>query len=121
MDKGSIGEGLVFHAGFPNAGEDGLGSLSIDGLVVKRPASTFLWRLEAPGIPELHWRTGDIVVVDRSLQPRNQDLVVAVVDSDFVVRRLNGQSLFRPDGQPESAEGVVLWGVVTHVIQAFRQ
>ena len=52
MSKGSIDDGVVFHAGFPNAAEDErFGSLSLDTLVVKHRASTFFWRLEVE-VPE---------------------------------------------------------------------
>lgn len=119
MKKGNVGDGVVFHAGFPNAAEDLPGGLSLDQLAIRHRASTFLWRLDELGIPELHWKGGAIVVVDRARQARSGQLVVAVVDEDFVVRQLKGKQLLRPDGTTETSESVAVWGVVTHVLQDY--
>ncbi len=121
MKKGSIEDGLVYHAGFPNAGEDQqFDSLSLDAQVFRHRASTYLWRLDARGIPELGWRGGTIVVCDRALVPREQDLVVAVADNEFVVRRWHNGKMILLDGHPETAQEVSLWGVVTHTLTEYR-
>ena len=124
MKKGSTSEGVVYHAGFPNAGEDRRGlPVGLESMIVKHRASTFLWRLEDRGVPEFGWASGSIVVVDRALNPRQGDTVVAVVNGDFMVRlyRSEGHAkLYRPDGSLEDSDDVALWGVVTYVIQALR-
>lgn len=121
MKKGNISDGLVYHAGFPNAAEDQqFDSLSLDAMVFRHRASTYLWRLDGRGIPELGWRPGAIVVTDRALHPREQDLVVAVADNEFVVRRWHGGHMISLDGKPEHAQEVSLWGVVTHTLTEYR-
>lgn len=121
MKKGSIEDGLVYHAGFPNAGEDQrFDSLSLDAMVFRHRASTYLWRLDVRGIPELGWRGGTIVVTDRALGPREQDLVVAIADNDFVVRRWHNGKMLLINGHPEAAQEVSLWGVVTHTLAEYR-
>lgn len=114
MNKGLYEDGVVYHAGFPNAAEDQqLGSLSLDRLVVQHRASTFFWRLETD-VPELHWPSGSVLVVDRALTPSEGKLAVVVVEDAFLLcqfhkagfRRLSGELV---DGQ--------LWGVVTYAIQ----
>lgn len=121
MKKADAQDGVVFHAGFPNAGEDSYGQLSLDRLAVAHPASTFFWRLEGTGIPELQWAPGSIVVVDRALAPRVNDMVVVVIEEEFVVRKiLQGQRLARPDGEMEREGDVRLWGVVTSVLLRYR-
>lgn len=121
MKKGTIEDGLVYHAGFPNAGEDQrFDSLSLDSMVFRHRASTYLWRLDARGIPELGWRGGTIVVTDRALQPHEQDLVVAIADNEFVVRRWHNRAMLLLDGRPEAAQEVSLWGVVTHTLTEYR-
>ena len=122
MKKGSTEDGIVYHAGFPNAAEDQrYGSLNLDQMIVRHRMSTFFWRLDASGIPELGWRPGSVVVVDRALTAHANDLVVAVVDEDFVVRKFHGDKLTRPDGSVETSEHVVMWGVITHVVQEYRK
>ncbi len=116
MKKGLVDEGLVYHAGFPNAGEDQHGvSLSLDQLVVKHRASTYFWRLEAD-IPELHWSAGTIVVVDRARTPRDGSIVVAIVDEAFTLCRMRSRSFVLLDGAVAS-DDASLWGTVTYVVQ----
>jgi len=115
MKKGDVNDGLVYHAGFPNAGEDRHGvSLSLDKLVVKRRYSTFFWRLETE-IKELHWPAGAIVVVDRALPVRDGRIVVAIVDEAFTLCRYRKAGLRLLDGSfaPNDSS---LWGVVTYVL-----
>lgn len=117
IKKGSAEEGIVYHAGFPNAAEDqNFGSLSLDSLVVKHRASTFFWRLAAE-TPELHWRAGAVLVVDRALTPTQGKIVVAVSEGDFVLARFHQQRLVSLDNRPLTDETVVVWGVVTYVLQ----
>ncbi len=114
MNKGSVSDGVVFHAGFPNAAEDEkFGSLSLDALVVKHRASTFFWELESD-IEERGWSAGSVLAVDRAIEPKEGSLVVVVEDDNFLLctfwkngfRRFNGTSV----------EGS-LWGVVTYCVQ----
>lgn len=121
MKKGSISDGVVYHAGFPNAGEEQrFDSLSLDSMVFRHRASTYLWRLDGQGIAELGWQPGAIVVCDRALHPHEQDVVVAVADNEFVVRRWHNGHMVLLDGRPEQAQEVALWGVVTHTLTEYR-
>ena len=120
MKKGTTSDGVVFHAGFPNAGEDQASrTMSLDAMVFRHRASTFLWKLEE-AIPELGWQAGSIVVVDRALEPRQNDLVVAVIEDSFVVRKLHQQRLYDAEGVLDEAETVAIWGVITHVLLEYR-
>ena len=114
MSKESVADGVVFHAGFPNAAEDEkFGSLSLDALVVQHRASTFFWRLDND-IEERGWTKGSVLVVDRALDPRAGGLVVMVVDDDFILCRYQQSGCVRFDGEPIEGQ---LWGVVTYCIQ----
>lgn len=116
VKKGLPEDGLVYHAGFPNAGEDQHGTgLSLDGLVIKHRASTYFWRLET-AVLELHWAAGSIVVVDRALPARDGRIVVAIVDEGFALCRMRKNGLFLLDGTRAAPESQ-LWGVVSHVVQ----
>lgn len=117
MRKGDVDEGLVYHAGFPNAGEDQQGqSLSLDKLIVRHRTSTFFWRLES-AVAELHWPAGTIVVVDRSLPARDGRLVVAIVDEAFMIARYRKKGFYDISGESLPAD-TRLWGMITYVIQA---
>lgn len=123
MTKGTLTDGVVYHAGFPNAGED-RGSLptGLEQMIIKHRASTYLWRLEQ-AVPELGWGKDSIVVVDRALDARHGDKVVAIIDDEFVVRlyqKTDSVRLIDLRGDAELSDDVVIWGVVTYVIQAVR-
>ncbi|MGB3023666.1 MAG: S24 family peptidase [Candidatus Saccharimonadales bacterium] len=117
MKKGSVEDGLVYHAGFPNAGEDQHGvSLSLDALVVKHRASTYFWRLESE-VAELRWPAGTIIVVDRALPLREGRMVVAIVDEAFVIARYRKTGLYDLLGSRLDDNSSV-WGVITYVVSA---
>jgi DNA polymerase V len=103
---------VSIHSGFPNpaAERHGQASLTLDinRMLVPRPASSYLFRIAGH-----HWSDegiydGDVVVVDRSLARRPNDLVVTWQDSDFSLCRQRQL----PDDEPA-------WGVVTSVIHQF--
>ena len=120
MKKGSINDGLVFHAGFPNAGEDQSEMrMSLDARIFRHRLSTYLWQLDQE-ISELGWQAGSVIVVDRALTARQNDLVVAVVEEEFVVRKLHQNKLHDVLGRIETAEHVSVWGVITHALMEYR-
>ncbi len=117
MSKGSFDDGVVYHAGFPNAAEDHrMGSLSLDKLIVKHRVSTFFWRLDTD-IPELLWSAGSVVVVDKSLAPSPGRIVIATSEGDFFLARVDKRGLVLLDGERIGEADVSVWGVVTHVVQ----
>lgn len=113
MNKNDDNE-VLYHAGFPNAGEDlRAGSLDLNRLIVRRPASTFYWRIAAE-VPELTWPAGTLVVVDRSLPPVEGKLIIALIDSDFVLCRYRKDGFRLLNGQKVTGQ---VWGRVTFAIQ----
>lgn len=117
-------------AGFPNPAEDAQGiALDLNELVVKHPASTFYLRVEGDSMVGSGVVNGDIVAVDKSLEPKTGDIVVAAVDGDFTLKHLKrqGQQAWlvaaNPDYPPialHEAADAVIWGVVTFVIHKTR-
>lgn len=99
--------GISEHRGFPNAATDTtLTSLDISKLLVNRPISTFFMRFCGVAARGCSVQNGDILVIDRSLQPRPADLVIWWDDESFAV----GVSKTIP-------HDIVCWGVVTFVIK----
>jgi DNA polymerase V len=102
-------------------------SLDLHTLLVRHPAATFFLRMEGDAMHGASLHSGDLLVVDRSLRPLRNRLVVAVVDDEFLVRRYlpyasgNGCALVaaHPNVAPIHVRGedcAVIWGVVTYVI-----
>lgn len=102
-------------------------SLDLHTLLVRHPAATFFLRMEGDAMREAGVHSGDLLVVDRSLRPVRNHIVVAVAEDAFLVRRYlpyasgNGCALAaaHPNVAPihiRSEDGVVIWGVVVYVI-----
>lgn len=116
-------------AGFPSPAEDTQDiRLDLNDLLVKHPEATFFVRVQGESMLGAGIHSGDILVVDRSLDAADGSIVVAVVDGEFTVKRLSvvGRRVrlmpenvaFPPlDITPEHAFQV--WGVVTGVVRNF--
>lgn len=83
--------------------------LDLHALLVRRPAATFFYRIEGDELICEGIRDGSILVVDRSVTPRNDRLVVADCDGERIVTRWTYHN----------AERLQVWGVVTAAILRF--
>lgn len=117
-------------AGFPNPAEDAAGNpLDLNELVVQHPTATFYLRVEGDSMSGIGLKTGDIVSVDRSLEPRHGDIVVGVIDGEFTLKRLKkegNKAWLVPENEHyapialHEANEVAIWGVVTYAINRLR-
>jgi DNA polymerase V len=112
-DQHPPAEGRLEAAGFPSPAADyaELG-ISLDRSLIDHPEATFFFRaagadLEASGV-----FAGDLLVVDRSVTPGPAHLVVAVVDGEFVIRRV--RDLARESVGEVNVWGVVRWSIHRH-------
>jgi SOS-response transcriptional repressor LexA len=102
--------GVSIHSGFPNPAADrSLAEVDLHRLLVKQPTSTFFMRIDGNDWEDRSIFDGDIVVIDRSLEPRKKDLVIVSKDDAFLITPFNK---LPTDSQ--------LWGTVTTVIHRFR-
>ena len=109
------------EAGFPSPAADHTeGALDLVRLVVRRPAATFYMRVAGTSMLDAGIGDGDLLVVDRSVTPREGDVVVAAVGDGLALKRLAksgaGWQLASDGEGPTLAvdpdQGVELWGVV---------
>lgn len=117
-------------AGFPSPAEGYLDdALDLNQLLVAHPAATFFIRVQGESMRDANIHSGDVLVVDRSLEPKNRDIIVAVLNGEFTVKRVSirGEKLFlvsenRAFSPIEVREGedFQVWGVVTYVIHKSR-
>lgn len=101
-------------------------SLDFNELLVANAPATFCFRVDGPEMEEAGLLPGDVLVVDRSLNPRAGDIVVAAVEGAFLARRF-GLHRGHPvllDGQGRElclTEGDrLVWGVAAHLIRHLR-
>lgn len=113
-------------AGFPSPAEDFIDkSLDLNELLIKHPAATFFVRVDGNSMINAGISSGDILIVDRSLEAQNNSIIVAIVDGEFTVKRLKkaGKQIVLIPENPEynpilihSETQFEVWGVVTTVI-----
>jgi len=117
-------------AGFPSPADDYMeAALDLNEYVVKNPASTFYVRVEGNSMLGAGIHPNDILVVDLSLEPRDGHVVIALVNGEFTVKRLQVAKNKQVSLHPENDEYPIItikegmdfriWGVVTNVIHSF--
>ncbi|HOP64410.1 MAG TPA: translesion error-prone DNA polymerase V autoproteolytic subunit [Spirochaetota bacterium] len=117
-------------AGFPSPADDYIeNTLDLNDYLIEHPAATFFVRVAGDSMTGAGINSGDILIVDRALTPRNGSIVVAILDGEFTVKRfsrLKGRIFLLPENpsyEPiEITEGAEfeVWGVVAHVIHTVR-
>jgi len=115
-------------AGFPSPADDYLDrKLDLNEHLVKNPASTFFVRVAGDSMINAGINDNDILVVDRSLEPANRSIVIAVVNSELTVKRLvRTQGSWRlvaenpdyPDLEINEETPLEIWGVATFAIHS---
>jgi len=125
---------LPFHvnkvgAGFPSPATDYVeGDIDLNSHLIKNIPSTFLIRVQGKSMNVVGINDGDLLVVDRSLNPKNFSTVVANVNEELVVKTFvkeKNQSFLTSGSKKlkdkinltENPE-IFIWGVVTYVIHA---
>lgn len=115
------------RAGFPQAAEDNArDSLTIDEYLIEHPSRTVLVRVKGDSMVDAGIHPGDIAVVERTHSARPGDLVVAIVDDEFTLKRLardkEGFLLMpaNPAYPPIRPKGSLeLFGVVVGIIRKY--
>ncbi len=117
------------QAGFPSPADDFMeGKLDLHQYLIKHPAATFLVRATGDSMIGANIHEGDLLVVDRSLEPTDGKIVIAAIDGQLTVKRLsikkNHQWLMPENPQFSPIEinpetGAYIWGVVIHVVHSF--
>ena len=125
LDEIKLAEPMV-SAGFPSPSNDFVEmELNIHDYIVKNKDATFCVKVEGTSMKKADIHSGDILIVDRSLEPEHHNIILAVIDGEFTVKRLavNDGSLylspendnFTPIKITEEMDFLV-WGVITHII-----
>ncbi len=114
------------QAGFPSPAFDSVcETLDVAQFLIPNPASTFFLKVTGESMRDAGIFSDDVLIVDRSEEPRNGDVVVAAVDGDFTVKRLfktDSRIELRPENKQfepivvTEENELIIWGVVRKVI-----
>ena len=108
------------------AQDSGVSRLDLNDVLIRHPQATFLMRATGDSMRDAGIENGDLMLVDRSIAPQHAHVVIAVVDGEFVCRRLitqEGLCLRASDPGvadviPGDGEDLRVWGVVTTVVKS---
>lgn len=103
--------------------------LDLNEYIVRHPASTFFLKAQGKSMIDASINEEDILVVDKSLEAKHNDIVIASLNGEFTIKRLvkqDGKVSLLPcnsDFNPVTVrpdDDLVIWGVVTHIIHALQ-
>ncbi len=119
------------HAGFPSPAQDYMEfSIDLNKVLVKDASSTFFGRVVGDSMCDEGIIEGDILVIDKSIEPENGDLCVCFVDGEFTLKRLKieddhcelvpSNHAYKPI-VVTADNNFMVWGVVTYTIKKNRK
>ena len=125
-----IGQWLAeegISAGFPSPADDFKEiRISLDKELVKNKEATFYARVDGDSMIGAGLEDGDLLVIDRSLNPENGKIAVCLIDGDFTVKRIKKEKekiylipenkKYKPIELKEENE-LIIWGIVIYVIK----
>ncbi len=119
--------GATVKAGFPSPADDFLEQpLDLNRALIHNPASTFFVRVEGESMSGAGIDDGDLLVVDRAVEPMEGKIAICFVDGEFTVKRLGREGaewLLLPANpkyrliRVSREDELMIWGVVTYVIK----
>ena len=118
-------------AGFPSPAQDYMDiSIDLNKELIKNPASTFYGRVSGNSMKGEGLADGDILIVDKSLEPHDGDTAVCFIDGDFTLKNIKIEKDIvwlvpaNPEYQPikvTAGNDFMIWGIVTYSIRNHRQ
>ncbi len=115
-------------AGFPSPAADfDETKISLDHVLVKNRETTFYAKASGNSMIGAGIDDGDILVIDRSLEPQNNKIAVCLIDGGFTVKRIKIEKecvYLMPENQEfqpikvTNENELIIWGIVTYVIKS---
>lgn len=118
-------------AGFPSPAQDYIEKgVDLNQHIIGNEAATFIVKVASLSMRDAGIDINDELVVDRSIEAKHEDVVVALIDNEFTVKRLmidsNSVSWLKAENPDysdihlEDGQEMIIWGVVVYVLKPFR-
>ncbi len=114
-------------AGFPSPALDFIDlSIDLNQHLIKHPSATFYGRVKGDSLKNAGITNGDLLIIDRSLEPTNGKIAVCYIDGEFTAKRIQiskKEVWLIPENEDYQAlkvtqeNDLIIWGIVTHVIK----
>jgi len=123
--------GHKVKAGFPSPADDFVEAwLDLNEHLIEHRDATFFLQVSGDSMTGAGIQEGNLLVVDRSLEARHGDIVIAVIDNELTIKRLEKRRgkirliAENPAYAPielQDGQELIIWGVVTSVIQRIKR
>lgn len=114
-------------AGFPSPADDFLdSSIDLNKELVKNPNSTFYGRVKGDSMKDAGIHHGDLLIIDKSLEPQDGKIAVCYIDGEFLVKKIKiekdccwliAANENYPPVKVTGENDFIIWGIVVHVIK----
>ena len=114
-------------AGFPSPALDFVDiSIDLNKHLIKNPSATFYGKVKGDSLKNAGIYNGDLLIIDRSLEPTNGKIAVCYIDGEFTAKRIKLEKNVawliaeNENYQPikvSEENNFLIWGIVTHVIK----
>lgn len=128
--ENNLGQWLIeqgISAGFPSPADDFKEiRISLDKELVKNEEASFYARVSGDSMQGAGLENGDLLIIDRSIEPSNNKIAVCFIDGEFTVKRIKIESKkiqLIPENKKYSPikineeNQLIIWGIVTYVIK----
>jgi DNA polymerase V len=116
-------------AGFPSPADDFIdATIDLNKEFIKNPSATFYGRVKGNSMKNAGIDNGDLLIIDKSLEPKDGKIAVCYIDGEFTVKRIKldkdclwlvpENDLYKPIKVTVDNDFIV-WGMVVHVIKSF--
>ncbi len=117
------------RAGFPSPADEYIEKgLDLNSYLVRNKAATYFFRVVGDSMTGAHIHDGDMLVVDRSVEPKHGHIVLAVINNEYTVKRLHAyggvielhaENPAYPPIRFQEHEELQVWGVVVGTVARF--
>lgn len=114
-------------AGFPSPAQGMRGdTIDLNRELIHNPSATFCAKVMGDSMVGYGIGDGDLLIIDKSLQPREGSIAVCFIDGDFTVKRLSirADGIYLVPGNPSypctripEDNNFQVWGIVSHIIK----
>lgn len=119
------------QAGFPSpAQSDYTSKIDLNRELIENPASTFCARVTGNSMVDAGINDGDLLIIDKSLPPRDGSIAVCFLDGDFTVKRISirQQGVYLVPANKDFPEifvpqesNFIIWGIVSHIVKNMKK
>ncbi len=114
-------------AGFPSPADDFLDlNIDLNNHLIKNPSSTFYGKVRGNSMIDVGIHDGDLLIIDKSLEPRNNKIAVCFIDGEFTVKRIKiekdtvwliAENKDYPPIKVTNDNEFIIWGIVINSIK----